>query len=69
MPEVQTPRPKIDPLEMSFVQTADGRLGMGYCPDKEAGGMHIVKWCPPSMIRLAAAEILREDATLAKPGR
>lgn len=51
-------REPIDPAEVQFVLTGDGRLGLGYCPDKEQGGFMVLKWAPDGMVRIAAAEIL-----------
>ena len=55
---MDTNRKPIDPADMFFVLTNDGRLGMGYCYDKEAGGLVVVKWVPESMVKIAAAAIL-----------
>lgn len=51
-------RKLIDPAEMFFVLTNDGRLGMGYCPDPEAGGAHVIRWAPADMVKAAAERIL-----------
>lgn len=52
--------------DVFFVLTNDGRIGIGHCPDKEAGGTHIFKWLPDGMLQEAAN--LRGQWTVGKGG-
>ena len=47
--------------EIVFVKTRDGRLGVGWCPNKEAGGFHVELWCSDEMLKAAAAALLNAD--------
>ena len=47
---------------MRFIQTDDGRLGIGYCPDKDVGGFKVVKWCPDAMADRLAQRLLEKAA-------
>ena len=40
--------------EIVFVQTRDGRLGIGWCPNKEASGFRVELWCPDEILKEAA---------------
>ena len=51
-----TPKP-----DVYFVLTREGQLGIGYCPDEEAGGIHIFKWVPDDMLKEAYLTLLEKE--------
>lgn len=50
--------------DIQFMQTDNRQIGVGYCPDKDAGGFTVIKWMPDSFIEPAAQRLL---ARAAKP--
>lgn len=52
----------VETRDLSFIQTDDGRLGVGYCPNKEAGGFKVIKWCPDDMADRLAQRLLEKAA-------
>jgi hypothetical protein len=49
---------------VTFVQDRDGQLYIGYCPDKDAGGITLIKELPDSMLERAySAFLVRKQAT------
>ena len=47
--------------QVFFVQTSEGKIGIGWQPDPEAGGAEILKWLPDDMLREAYRALLNEE--------
>ena len=44
--------------EVFFVLTDEGKLGIGWQPNKEAGGCEVLKWVPDDFIKEAYRALL-----------
>ena len=50
--------------DVFFVQTDDGRIGIGWQPDPEAGGTEILRWLPDDFLREGYRALLNRPRDL-----